>query len=265
MGHMEIALALVVAALAALVAWLLATRRPTAPAAVEVAALPAPEPLPPVVAEVPEAVIARAVALAVADANERGARDRDQAVQAAVEQVITMSREQLGAQNQAADATLAGRHQLIDQRLGEVQQGVQTDLKRLADLVGKLGESTSERFGQVDRSLQVHAEITSTLAGTTNSLREALASSNARGQWGERMAEDVLRRAGFHVGVNYVKRTAVEGEGHGIPDFTFILPKGHVLFMDVKFPMAAYLKYLDATNEAERSAHRAVFVRDVRA
>ena len=48
---------------------------------------------------------------------------------------------------------------------------------------------------------------------TTNSLREALASSNARGQWGERMAEDVLRLAGFHEGVNYHKRTAVVGEG----------------------------------------------------
>ena len=79
------------------------------------------------------------------------------------------------------------------------------------------------------------------------------------------MAEDVLRLAGFHEGVNYHKRTAVVGEGTGIPDFTFLLPKGHVLFMDVKFPMAAYLKFLDASNEAERSAHRAAFVRDVRA
>ena len=103
------------------------------------------------------------------------------------------------------------------------------------------------------------------LSSTTNSLREALASSNARGQWGERMAEDVLRLAGFLEGVNYRKRTAVVGDGRGIPDFTFLLPKGHVLFMDVKFPMAAYLRYLDATTEAERSAHRATFVRDVRA
>ena len=35
--------------------------------------------------------------------------------------------------------------------------------------------------------------------------------------------------------------------------------------MDVKFPMAAYLRFLDASTEAERSAHRATFVRDVRA
>jgi DNA recombination protein RmuC len=79
------------------------------------------------------------------------------------------------------------------------------------------------------------------------------------------MAEDVLRLAGFQEQVNYVKRTAVAGDGGGIPDFTFLLPKGHVLFMDVKFPMAAYLKFLDASSEAEKSAFRSAFVRDVRA
>ncbi len=188
-----------------------------------------------------------------------------QAAMLAVEQAVTMSREQLGAHTQATDTAAAGRQQLIDQRLGEVQAGVRTDIDRLSQLVQQLGQSTSERFGQVDRSLQVHSEITQVLSSTTNSLREALASSNARGQWGERMAEDVLRLAGFHEGVNYRKRTAVVGEGTGIPDFTFLLPKGHVLFMDVKFPMAAYLKFLEAATEAERSAHRAAFVRDVRA
>jgi DNA recombination protein RmuC len=188
-----------------------------------------------------------------------------QAAMLVMEQTITMNREQLGAHTQASDASLAGRQQLIDQRLGEVQAGVRTDIDRLSQLVQQLGQATSERFGQVDRSLQVHSEIAQTLSSTTNSLREALASSNARGQWGERMAEDVLRLAGFHEGVNYRKRTAVVGEGTGIPDFTFLLPKGHVLFMDVKFPMAAYLRFLDAGTEAERSAHRATFVRDVRA
>ena len=60
-----------------------------------------------------------------------------------------------------------------------------------------------------------------------------------RGQWGERMAEDVLRLAGFVENVNYRKQVQIEG-GTGRPDYTFELPKGHVLYMDVKFPLAAY-------------------------
>src|SRR3954453_16190693 len=211
MAHMEMVLIVVVAGLAALVGWLVATRRSVPPS-------------------------------------------HDDAIRAAVEQAVVMSREQLGR-----------REEVIDRRLGEVQHGVQTDLQRLTDLVGQLGQSSAERFGQVDRSLHVHAEITSVLADSTRSLREALANSNTRGQWGERMAEDVLRLAGFEAGVNYVRRTAVAGDGSGVPDFTFLLPKGHVLFMDVKFPMSAYLRYLEAGTEAGRSAHRAAFVRDVRA
>ncbi|HEX6657688.1 MAG TPA: DNA recombination protein RmuC, partial [Ilumatobacter sp.] len=78
-----------------------------------------------------------------------------------------------------------------------------------------------------------------------------------------RMAEDVLRLAGFVENVNYVKQTQVEG-GTGRPDFTFPLPKGHELYMDVKFPMAGYLRYLEAPTDAERQAHRTAFLRDVR-
>ncbi|HUC32298.1 MAG TPA: DNA recombination protein RmuC [Ilumatobacteraceae bacterium] len=246
---MEVVLVVLLVAAVAAVGWLLANRRPVmAPVAPSVG---------------PD--LERAVALAVAQANDRAARERDLAVQAAVDQAVTVVREQLGAGTQAAEQSLAGRHQLIDAKLGEVQAGMQDDLRRVTQLLQQLGDSTSERFGQVDRSLQVHSEITQSLAGTASSLREALASSNARGQWGERMAEDVLRLAGLQERVNYVKRTAVEGEGRGIPDFTFLLPKGHVLFMDVKFPMDAYLRYLDANTDAERSAHRAAFLRDVRA
>ncbi|MBI4883014.1 MAG: DNA recombination protein RmuC [Actinobacteria bacterium] len=221
-------LLVLVALLLAAVAWLVAARRVASPSAAAGA--------------VPEAVIRQAI-----------------------EYAITLTGEQLGAHTRAADASLAGRQQLIDAKLGEVQTGVQADLARLSQLVQHLGESSTERLTQVDQSLQAHVEITQSLAGTANSLREALASSNTRGQWGERMAEDVLRLAGMEEKVNYFKRTAVAGEGTGIPDFTFVLPKGHVLFMDVKFPMASYLKYLDAGTEAERSTYRATFVRDVRA
>lgn len=198
-------------------------------------------------------------------ASRRAAPVGDAGALAAVEHVIAVANERLGAHTAAADAALASKQSLITAKLGEVQSGVQADLGRLAALVQQLGDATAQRFGQVDSSLQAHSEITQSLAGTASSLREALASSTARGQWGERMAEDVLRMAGMQERVNYFKRTAVDGDGRGIPDFTFLLPKGHVLFMDVKFPMASYLRYLEATTDAERDAHRTAFLRDVRA
>jgi DNA recombination protein RmuC len=148
-------------------------------------------------------------------------------------------------------------------RLDQVRVEVRDEIDRLGRLVAQLGERNAQQFGQVDAALRVHAEVAQTLSANTQSLREALANPKARGQWGERMAEDVLRHAGFVEHVNYEKQTSVEG-GRAIPDFTFLLPKGHVLYMDVKFPLSSYLRYLDASNDAERSAHCGAFLRDVR-
>ena len=215
-------------------------------------------------ARVPLEVIEHTVAAAVAQANERAARERDLAVQASIAQAVLFTREQLGSATKAADASLAGRQQLIDQKLGEVQHGMTEHLQRLTAVVQQLGESTAQKFGDVDRSLHAQAEVTQALHSTASSLRDALANTNARGQWGERMADDVLRLAGLLPNVNYVKRTAVAGEGRAIPDFTFLMPDDHVMFMDVKFPVDAYLSYLQATTDAERAAYRDQFLRAVR-
>ncbi len=249
MNGMEAVLIALLAVAVAAIVWLAVARRPSAPV---------------VAGEVPAAVVQQAVALAVADANDRAARERDLAVQAAVQQAVVVVREQLAMQSQQADATLAGRQQLIDARLGEVQAGVAEQMQRLTQAVQQLGESTAQKFGDVDSSLRAHAEVTFALQATTSGLRDALANSNARGQWGERMADDVLRLAGMLPNVNYVKRTAVAGESRVIPDFTFLMPDRHVMFMDVKFPVDAYLQYLQATTDAERNAYRDTFIRAVR-
>ena len=187
-----------------------------------------------------------------AEARETAAAERDAAIGAALRQAAVLNREQV------TQGVQAGQRD-VDQ----VRDEVRGELARLGFLVQQLSHRSSEQMGQVTASLRAQSEITSALAASAQSLREALASSKARGQWGERMAEDVLRLAGFVENVNYVKQTAVEGS-RLLPDFTFMLPKGHVLYMDVKFPLPAYLRYLEATTDTERAAQRTTFLRDVR-
>ena len=194
---------------------------------------------------------------------EQAAAERDTAVRAALEQAAILNRQQLDAGLQAGQRELTARHEQSEARLDLVERRMRDELGRVGELVQQLGRHHAASLRGVEATLAAHAETTAALAGTTQSLREALASPKARGQWGERMAEDVLRLAGLVEHVNYEKQTAVTG-GRAVPDFTFPLPKGHVLYMDVKFPLAAYLRYLDAGTEAERGAHRATFVRDVR-
>jgi DNA recombination protein RmuC len=136
-------------------------------------------------------------------------------------------------------------------------------LARVSDLVVTLQRDRAAQHGEVVRGLDEAMRTTAQLAETTQSLRQALASPKARGQWGERMADDILRIAGLIEGVNYRKQKAVAAGT--VPDFTFLLPGGRVLHMDVKFPVDNYLRYLEAVSDRERDQHAIAFVRDVRA
>lgn len=152
----------------------------------------------------------------------------------------------------------------IDPTLSNAVAGLGGQMQQLAQLVQQIQTNTTTGFTSVNTTLQHHADVTATLQRTANGLQEALANTNARGQWGERMADDILAASGLVAGVNYVKRTALAGEARGIPDFTFLLPDQHVMFMDVKFPIDGYLAYLQATTDLERSQHLDAFLKAVR-
>lgn len=154
---------------------------------------------------------------------------------------------------------LESKKSLIDQQLKSMNQ----ELDKVQDLMNSLEKDRSEKFGQLDSSLRSHQQQVQQLMQTTSSLREALASTKARGQWGERMAEDVLRLAGFIEGVNYEKQKTIEGSGTR-PDFTFPLPQGQVLNMDVKFPLDNYLRYLDEDSDVSKGQFSSAFIRDIK-
>ncbi|MET0826323.1 MAG: DNA recombination protein RmuC [Acidimicrobiales bacterium] len=154
----------------------------------------------------------------------------------------------------------------MDLRQGAISEQVQaanTELRELRELVATLRRDGAAQQGELATRLEEAVATNRQVAELTGSLREALASPKARGTWGERTAEDILRVAGFIEGVNYRKQRSVQG-GSTIPDFTFLLPRDRVVHMDVKFPIAGYLRHLDASSDLERQQAAKQFVRDVR-
>jgi DNA recombination protein RmuC len=180
-------------------------------------------------------------------------------LQHAVETLVTLAGERLDARTSSNAADLDGKKALIDAEL----QRVGATLEQVTSVVQKLDRERAEQLGQVTQQLRGVAQVHGELQATTGALREALSSSQARGQWGERMAEDVLRAAGFKHGINYLtQRTLPSGAR---PDVTFLLPGELELHMDVKFPLANYLAMLECAGDADREACRKAFLRDVRA
>lgn len=183
-----------------------------------------------------------------------------EALSRSTEEFLKLAKARLQSEREVSIKELDQKKALIDLQLSRMT----TELDNVAKLIKELEQDRIEKFGQLSAQLKNTSEQTAALIQTTDQLRQALASSRARGQWGERMAEDVLRLAGFIENVNYLKQKSIDGS-RSRPDFTFLLPKNLKLNMDVKFPMDNYMKFLSAENELEKARYRNDFLRDVRA
>jgi len=186
-----------------------------------------------------------------------GSLSRD-ALSRNTEDFLKLAVDRFGQQAVQGEQALDKKKELIDAHLRQMAE----TLTRLAKQVEDTDRTRAESHGILKTRLEEANKATLQLQQTTAQLREALSSSQRRGQWGERMAEDVLRLAGLVENVNYHKQASLETGGR--PDFTFLLPQDRLLHMDVKFPLDNYLRYLDANNEGSAEAARKDFLRDVR-
>jgi DNA recombination protein RmuC len=173
------------------------------------------------------------------------------------EEFLKLAGETLSKQMQIGEKELEGKKKLIDQTL----EAMKVDLQKVQDLVTQFEKDRERKFGELANQLKLTAEQTGKLQETANKLYTALASTRVRGQWGERMAEDVLRLAGFIEGINYLKQKTLETTR---PDYTFLLPQNLKVNMDVKFPLDNYLRYLEAGEESQKEMYKTQFLKDAR-
>jgi len=175
------------------------------------------------------------------------------------EEFLKLANETLSKQTQTGEKELEGKKKLIDQTL----EAMKEDLQGVQHLVTKLEKDREQKFGELASQLKLTTEQTRKLQETAGHLKTALASTKIRGQWGERMAEDVLRLAGFVEGINYIKQKTLETVSTR-PDYTFLLPQDLKVNMDVKFPLDNYLRYLETDSETDKETYKNQFVKDVK-
>jgi DNA recombination protein RmuC len=183
----------------------------------------------------------------------------DTSMQASVQHLVDVSEQVLSKHTQLGEQNLDTKKLLIDQSIKEVRD----NLKSVEGLVTELEKNRERSFGQLEKQLQVASEQTMKLQDTTGKLQLALGNTRARGQWGERMADDILRSIGFVEGINYRKQQVSESTGNR-PDYTFLMPNSLQLNMDVKFPLDNYMKYIDAEADTDREDFKTAFMKDTR-
>lgn len=164
------------------------------------------------------------------------------------------------------------RGQMQEKATGELNQqrqavensvkGLKDELVRYEKLIRDFERDRTEKYGNLANELKRASTETTRLQDTTNHLTSILGNVKKRGEWGERMAEDIIQLCGLKEGVNYRKQK--QNEAGSKPDYTFLLPDAHIVNMDVKFPLNNYLQMVNAPQGIQKEAFLKQFLSDVK-
>ena len=210
--------------------------------------------------------IKRATASGGASFQEQVSREMVEKVNSAfgdsIKALTDVANDKLGSVRKETNEDLENKKKLIDVRMADVAKTLDEVQKTLK----KYDTDSNTRLTKLSADITNVSNQTKELAESTTGLNNVLNSSQARGQWGEKMAEDVLQLAGFIEGINYEKQETSNmqfGDGKIRPDFTFNMPDGLRLNMDVKFPLDNYAKYISAESDDDQDNYQKAFMRDV--
>jgi len=140
----------------------------------------------------------------------------------------------------------------IDQRINESQKKLEhTEKERISE------------FSNLKAILEEHKAVTKNLKTSTEDLKNVLSNNQLRGRYGEEVAENLLKVAGFVKGLNYDGNLSQETNANR-PDFTIYLPNKNKINIDVKFPYQSLVKYQEIEDKLEKKKYFAQFKTDVK-
>lgn len=177
----------------------------------------------------------------------------------AVDELIKVANEKLKAENQNIKTDLSNKKTAIEDLIKEVKDEIKQNNKKTED-------SDKDRVGSfraLQQALEGHKTITEQLSATTEGLKKILSNNQLRGQFGEQVAEDLLRMSGFIHGVDYLKDKKQE-DSSTRPDFTVLLPDGMKINIDAKFPYSNLQKMTETEDKSVKQDYVKAFEVDVR-
>ncbi len=161
---------------------------------------------------------------------------------------------------------------IANEKLNDKNQQIQIDLNNKKDSIEKMVKQVLDQLSVVEKdrigsfnglreAIENSRKVTEQLSITTEGLKRTLSSDRMRGAFGERVAEDLLKQAGFVVGTDY-SRQEVFGEGR--PDFTIYLPDKTKINIDAKFPYSNLVKMSESNNVDQKNQFLKAFEIDIK-
>lgn len=134
---------------------------------------------------------------------------------------------------------------------------------RLEEIHGQSLRERSTLKTQIEHLSTLNRQITEEAANLTRALK---GDKKMQGDWGEVILESVLERSGLRRDIEYKREVSVEGEsGRQRPDAIIYLPDNRHLIVDAKVSLNAYVRYVNAEDDATRAQALKAHVQAVRA
>lgn len=143
------------------------------------------------------------------------------------------------------------------------RQEIERMVKSMDDYLKEAEKERIDSYATLKSSVEESRKITEQLSVNTENLKKVLSDNQVRGQFGERVADDLLKMAGFVRGVDYEFNKQQEGSKTR-PDFAVFLPDGTRINVDSKFPYANLQKMSDTDDQGMKEKYMKAFERDVK-
>jgi len=168
------------------------------------------------------------------------------------EDLVRMANEKLGSE------TKQGRVDLDNKR-----EEISRIVKSLEDYMKSAEKERIDTYSALKTSVEESRKITEQLSVSTEGLKNVLSDNQVRGQFGEQVAEDLLKMAGFVNGVDYEFNKKQEGS-QTRPDFSVFMPDGIRINVDAKFPYANLQKMSETDDKIMKKKYMKDFEKDVK-
>ncbi len=182
-----------------------------------------------------------------------------QVLKNANEQLVLMANQKLDAEKKEITTDLTNKKEAIEKLVKQV-------LDELNKSNDKLEIAEKERVGTfmaLKQEMESQKKLTQQLSVTTEGLKNVLSNNQLRGQFGEQIAEDLLRMSGFVRGTDYDFNKEQAGS-ETRPDFTVFMPDGTRINVDAKFPYNNLKKYVETEDNGAKSELLKLFGIDIK-
>lgn len=196
--------------------------------------------------------------------NEQSMRNLDAMVQRvfgmSANAIAEQSRSILAGERDTIKVDLANKQHMMEKMVAQLRE----ELQARQDEVRSLDRDRIKQFSELTTALTEHRKLTDELKTSTQQLATVLSNNQLRGEWGERIIEDLLQSNGLVENVHYLRQQFLQGSTTLKPDITLLLPDKRVVPVDAKFPYQEIQKMVLAEGKALKAAHLKQFEADIR-